>query len=155
MWRLHHKIALIEPKLGEMIAFRNIIKEIPQNTAVDEASIESIMREKNYKLQYVPDAVVNNKGPENIRDFLKQRRRIAAGHLYLIHKQKYKVSTHSPARIISVLLEEHKWGIKNTIRTFFAISLEIIGRLLGNYDFLYKKKITLYMGYCGFNQNME
>ena len=29
MWRLHHKIALITPKLGELVAFRSFVKEIP------------------------------------------------------------------------------------------------------------------------------
>ena len=39
LWELHHKLALRDPKLGEIVAFKNIINEIPVNTAVDEASI--------------------------------------------------------------------------------------------------------------------
>ncbi|MCP4401879.1 MAG: glycosyltransferase, partial [bacterium] len=70
LWTLHHKIALQRPKLGELVAFRNIIEEIPPDTAVDEASLEAIIQEKGYKLRYVADAIVRNKGPENLRDMI-------------------------------------------------------------------------------------
>jgi len=140
MWRLHHKIALSTPKLGELVAFRSLVKEIPVDTAVDEASIEAIIRKAGYELRYVPDAVVRNKGPENIRDFLKQRRRIAAGHKHLMIEEHYEVSTMDPKKIVKLLLKEHAWGLKNTLWTFGAIMLEIIGRGLGYYDFYVRKK---------------
>ncbi|MGB3938799.1 MAG: glycosyltransferase family 2 protein, partial [Candidatus Cloacimonas acidaminovorans] len=43
LWRLHHRMALIYPKLGEMIAFRKVMDSIPKDSAVDEASIEAII----------------------------------------------------------------------------------------------------------------
>ena len=140
MWRLHHKIALITPKLGELVAFRSFVKKIPADTAVDEASIEAIVRNAGYKLCYVPDAIVRNKGPENIKDFLRQRRRIAAGHKHLMIEERYEVSTMDPKNILKILLQEHAWGFKNTIWTFGAIMLEVIGRGLGYYDFYVRKK---------------
>jgi cellulose synthase/poly-beta-1,6-N-acetylglucosamine synthase-like glycosyltransferase len=140
MWSLHHKIALMTPKLGELVAFKNFVREIPGDTAVDEASIEALTREAGYELRYVSDAIVRNKGPENAKDFIKQRRRIAAGHKNVLHKQKYQVSTANPMKIIRVLLKEHTWNFKNTIWTLGAIALEVISRILGNYDFYIKKK---------------
>lgn len=86
LWKLHHKLALKNPKLGEIIAFRNIIREIPIDTAVDEASIEAIIQKQRLRLCYVPDAIIYNKGAATIDDFLRQRRRIYAGHLYLKKK---------------------------------------------------------------------
>jgi poly-beta-1,6-N-acetyl-D-glucosamine synthase len=140
MWRLHHRIALTTPKLGELVAFRSLIKEIPVNTAVDEASIESIIRKAGYELRYVPDAVVHNKGPENIKDFLKQRRRIAAGHKHLMIEESYEVSTMDPKKILKILFQEHTVGFKNILWTLGAVMLEIIGRGLGYYDFHVRKK---------------
>jgi len=140
MWYLHHKIALMTPKLGELVAFRNFVREIPSDTAVDEASIEALVRESGYQLRYISDAVVLNKGPENIKDFIKQRRRIAAGHKHLSHAQKYQVSTSNPIKILSVLLKEHTWNFKNTLWTIGAIALEMTGRILGSYDFYIKKR---------------
>src|SRR5947209_4113855 len=39
LWRLHDRVARVSPKLGEIIAFRNVISGIPTNSAVDEISI--------------------------------------------------------------------------------------------------------------------
>ena len=140
MWSLHHQIALISPKLGELVAFRNIIPEIPSDSAVDEASIEVAIRDLGYKLIYVPDAVVRNKGPETIRDFLTQRRRISAGHRYLSSRSDYQVSTYHSTRIFTVLLKQHTWKLRETLLTICAISLEALGRLLGYYDYHIRKR---------------
>jgi len=140
MWSLHHKIALMTPKLGELVAFRSLVREIPKDTAVDEASIEAIIRDRGYELCYVSDAFVKNKGPENIRDFIKQRRRIAAGHKHLLREQKHEVSTSDPRNILRLLIQEHSWNLKDTVWTIGAICLEMIGRALGSYDFFVRKK---------------
>jgi len=140
MWSLHHKVALVDPKMGEMVAFRNIVREIPPDTAVDEASIEAIVKKNGYRLCYVSDAIVKNKGPENINDFIKQRRRIAAGHRHLYHNQKHQVSTFNTLRILIILLREHSWTVRDTVWTCGSILLEVIGRMLGYYDIYIKKK---------------
>lgn len=80
LWDLHHKISLQSPKMGEMIAFRKIFKRIPQSTSVDEANIEPLIKGQGYKAAYAPKAIVYNKGPENITEFIHRRRHIAAGH---------------------------------------------------------------------------
>ncbi len=140
LWKLHHKIALERPKLGELVAFRNIVKEIPGDTAVDEASIEAIIIGEGYRLKYVGDAVVYNKGPENIKDFLKQRRRIAAGYLYVQQTRDYSVSTTSWKHILAPLLKEMKFGAREVLWTIGTVTLEVIGRILGYYDFYIRKR---------------
>ena len=140
LWKLHHNISLMHPKMGELVAFRNTVKEIPSDTAVDEASIEAIVIKEGYELEYVEDAVVYNKGPENIGDFLKQRRRIAAGHLYVKHFQGYSVTTTSWKHILRPFLKEMRWKGKGLFWNAGAASLEVIGRALGYYDFYIRKK---------------
>src|SRR5262249_39170893 len=81
LWRLHDLVARQHPKLGEIIAFRHIISSIPVTSAVDEVSIQALISQPGYQLLYCPECVVYNKGPETVRDFLMQRRRIYAGHL--------------------------------------------------------------------------
>jgi cellulose synthase/poly-beta-1,6-N-acetylglucosamine synthase-like glycosyltransferase len=140
MWTLHHKIALSAAKLGELVAFRNIVGKIPKYTAVDEAYIEAIIKDKGYDLRYVPDALVKNKGPDNASDFIKQRRRIAVGHKYLYLDQKYSVSTHSPLKILKVLIPEIPGTPKGIAWTVGAVILEAIGRLLGLYDYVLRRE---------------
>lgn len=140
LWSLHHRIALITPKLGELVAFRNFVKQIPNDTAVDEASIEAVVRKAGYELAYVPEAIVRNKGPENMRDFIRQRRRIAAGHKRLARNESYVVSTADPINILRTLVAHHSWNLRDTVWTIGAIGLEGVGRLLGSYDFHVRKK---------------
>jgi biofilm PGA synthesis N-glycosyltransferase PgaC len=140
MWRLHHRLALEDPKLGEMVAFRNMVRQIPDDTAVDEASIEAIITRAGYRLVYVPESIVRNKGAENVKDFLCQRRRIYAGHLWLSKTHDYAVSTKGIRRIFKQLLKELSLNPKTMAWIFGAILLEVYGRLLGLYDFYIRNK---------------
>jgi biofilm PGA synthesis N-glycosyltransferase PgaC len=135
MWELHHRLALESPKLGEMVAFKRVIGSIPRESAVDEASFEAATREEGLELVYVPEAIVRNKGPETIRDFLLQRRRIHAGHLWLQETSNYRVSTTRVTRILRHLLGATSWLGKGPLVTAGAVLLEGLGRGLGWFDF--------------------
>ncbi len=140
LWELHHKLAMRHPKLGELVAFRrDLIKRIPTDTAVDEAFIEALIEEKGYKLTYVPDAIVYNKGPENISDFLKQRRRIFAGHLHLKQTKGYAPSSMRKIEIMKLIIKDARLNPKKILWTWGAMILEFYGRALGSYDFYIKK----------------
>jgi len=139
LWSLHHRISLKNPKFGELIAFKNIIKAIP-NTAVDEEYIAMLIQKKGLLAKYVPDAVVFNKGPTTARDFLRQRRRIYCGHLELKKKKNYKVPTISNFNILKNLIVDLDIKPKNLIWTFGAVMLEAYARLLGVMDFYSRKE---------------
>lgn len=140
LWRLHHRMALRSPKLGEMIAFRKVFDSIPPRSAVDEASIEAIIRDNSLKLQYVPNAIIYNKGPENMRDFVLQRRRIATGHFWLQQNQHYLVSSSKPNLLTEITIEELFDNPKQIIYLTGTMLLEIVCRVLGWYDFKVKKR---------------
>jgi len=135
LWRLHHRLALRTPKLGEMVAFRSFVTSIPSESAVDEASIEAIVAEHGKRLLYAPEAIVYNKGAATVGDFLKQRRRIYAGHLWLEREQSYEVSTKNVGGILSVLLADLEFTPRNLLWTAGGVWLEFFGRLLGLIDF--------------------
>lgn len=140
LWELHHQIALQHPKLGELTAFRRVFHRIPYDSAVDEANIEPLIRGQGYRLRYVPEAIVYNRGAETVSDFLKQRRRIYAGHLRMRREQGYAVSTMNGVRILSALLRSWRWDWRYFLWTPAVIGLEICGRFLGWIDFRIKKR---------------
>ncbi len=135
LWDLHHRINLISFKAGEMCAFRKIFERIPYHTAVDEASIEPVVRGQGYRVQYVPTAVVYNKGPETVADFLSQRRRIYAGHLAVRDTLGYSVSTMSVRRILATLLRNLDLRPLHFFWTWAVVGLEAYGRMLGLRDY--------------------
>jgi biofilm PGA synthesis N-glycosyltransferase PgaC len=140
LWRMHHRMALLHPKLGEMIAFRRLFTSIPKDSAVDEASIEAIVKSNRLKLQYIPDAIIYNKGPETWKDFVKQRRRIQNGHLWLLHKHNYKVSSQESGILFKILVDEIKERPSQVVKLFIVILMEMYCRFLGTIDYRIKKK---------------
>ncbi len=140
LWGLHHQVAIRQPKMGEMVAFRKIFQRIPKTSAADEANIEPLVKGQGYQLFYSPKAKVYNRGPENLHDFIAQRRRIYAGHLVIKKEQGYTVATLSGLRIFFLLLRNFKFNWRFIFWTPAVILLEVWGRILGFYDFHFRKK---------------
>jgi len=140
LWELHHHMSLKSPKCGEMVAFRNIIKKIPKFTAVDEAVIEGIFHRHNKKLAYADKAIVYNKGPETIKDFIRQRRRIASGHRHLKVTTHYEVSTNKPGNIISHVMATQRWTPREMFYMVLLMVIEAYSRLMGMIDFYLRDK---------------
>jgi poly-beta-1,6-N-acetyl-D-glucosamine synthase len=140
LWRLHDRLARQSPKLGEIVAFRNVVPSIPPDTAVDEISIQALITQLGYKLVYEPEAVVYNHGPTTVSDFLRQRRRIHAGHLRVRQQQGYAASTMSVTRIAQAMLGSGSFASPRTIWwTAGTIGLEAVARGLGRYDSLRRR----------------
>ena len=139
LWDLHHHINLNGFKAGEMTAFRKIFERIPYHTAVDEASVEPVIRGQGYQVKYVPEAIVYNKGPDTVEDFLRQRRRIYAGHLAVRETLGYAVSTMNGGKIVKLLLKNLDKRPKQLWWTARVVFLEVYGRFLGWRDFKTKK----------------
>lgn len=134
-WRLHDRIARESPKLGEMVAFRNVVPSIPLDTAVDELSIQALVTQLGYQLVYEPRAAVYNRGPATVQDFLRQRRRIYAGHLRIREQQAYSASTMSAWRAGRLLLGSESFATpRMALWSLGTVGLEATARALGRYD---------------------
>jgi len=137
--RLEHQLCLEIPRLGEMIAFRKVFDHIPPDVAMDEAFVEALVVERGMQVRYAPDAIVYNTGPTSVRDFVRQRRRNHAGHLYLKSKYGYAVSSIQNTRVARVALKEFLGAIRLIWTLFLLAALEGWSRVLGWYDFAIKK----------------
>ena len=141
MWRLHHRLSLHQPKLGEMIALRSeAIVTLPR-TSVDEACYQAIVEANGWKSAYVPEAVVINRGPGSVRDFVKQRRQIHTGHLWLRHREDYVVPSLRPGLIFGELWRDLKAEPGRTqprrlAWTAGAVAMEAGARVLARLDYL-------------------
>ncbi|HEX5303352.1 MAG TPA: glycosyltransferase [Streptosporangiaceae bacterium] len=134
-WHLHDRIARRSPKLGEMVAFRNVVPSIPIDTAVDELSIQALITQLGYRLVYEPQAIVYNRGPATVQDFLRQRRRIYAGHLRVREQQAYSAPTMSAWRAGCALLGSESFSTPQAaLWSAGTVGLEAAARALGFYD---------------------
>ena len=138
--KLEHQLCLEIPRLGELIAFRKVFDQIPPDVAMDEAFVEAFIIRRGMQVRYAPDAVVYNMGPETVSDFVKQRRRNYAGHLYLKDKYGYRVSSLQNVRVLRIALEE-VWGAIRLVATLGILGvLEAYSRILGAWDYRVKKR---------------
>ncbi len=138
LWRLHDHLARNHPKLGEVIAFRNVISGIPIDSPVDEISIQALISQLGYQLIYEPACIIYNKGPLTVNDFLKQRRRIYAGHLQVRDQQNYVASTMKVGPIARQLIARRDFTLsvpKQMMWTLGAVTLEGFARMQGYYDY--------------------
>lgn len=128
-WWFHRNI----PRFGEIIAYRNIFPEISKTTAVDEAYIQAKVIQSGLKAVHIDAAVVRNKGPENVSDLIKQRRRIFNGHSRLYQAEGVKIDnmTKSSVRLL------FKYQPKTLLHSLWLVGgvfIEIYARILGAYD---------------------
>ncbi len=141
--QMEHELCLDIPRLGEMIAFRKVFDQIPPDVAMDEAFVEAIIVERGMQVRYAPDAVVYNTGPTSLGDFVRQRRRNHAGHLYLQHKYGYKVSSLRKRRVARIAFRQIWDAVWGVVRLVYVLGLLAVleggSRLLGWYDYRIRK----------------
>ncbi len=129
MWTLHHDISLRDPKMGELIAFRNVFRRLNPNAICDELSVYQLVRAAGYKSVYAPSARIHNKGPENLGDFISQRMHCIVGNLQIMRDHNVPVST---MRTFPVLRAAVPHALRNWSRlhwTAGAAMLELYCRI--------------------------
>lgn len=147
LWQLHDTLARRSPKLGEVVAFRNVVSSIPTDTAVDELSLQAAIAKRGLRMVYVPQAVVYNKGPMTVRDFLKQRRRIYAGHLLIRSQEQYEASTMNAGAVLHALaanVPAFAGSPRQVLWTTGTVALEALARFQGAYDVKHKRSHSVW-----------
>jgi poly-beta-1,6-N-acetyl-D-glucosamine synthase len=122
IWRLHDATSRIEPKFGEIIAFRReAVDFIDPDIIADEAFIEMKVSELGFKFKYVWNAAVYNRGPETWYELLEQRKRVYEGHLQLRARYGYKVSTMKVGNLLRLLSRNYK----RTKPQYFVLAIAV------------------------------
>jgi cellulose synthase/poly-beta-1,6-N-acetylglucosamine synthase-like glycosyltransferase len=143
-WKIHHVIALREPKLGELVAFRNLPIHIPENIIVDEAYLEYEIRRRGFHLKYAPSSVVINRGPENLTDFICQRKRIFVGHQRLKKEYGYRVSTCKFMNVLPSLIKSIDFWSLDLLKAIGIIILELYSRYKGYTEYLHGENFYIW-----------
>ncbi len=141
LWRLHHRLALHQPKLGEMIALRSEVVVTLPRTSVDEACFQALIEAQGWRSVYVPEAVVENRAPGNVGDFVKQRRQVHTGHLWLRHRQQYTVPSLNPSLLVLELwrdltADRRRLHPRRVAWTAGTIAMEAYARARARVDYL-------------------
>lgn len=136
--KMEHQLCLEIPRLGELIAFRKVFNQLPPDVAMDEAFVEALVIQRGLAVLYAPDAVVYNMGPETLGEFIMQRRRNYAGHLHLVRKYGYRVSSLETGRVARIALDELGNALRLIVTLGWLALVEAFARVLGTYDYYVK-----------------
>lgn len=140
LWLLHHYLALKRTKLGELIAFKNCVAAIPENTSADEATLESIFKDKGLTCEYVPEAIVYTKGPTKINEYIEQRERSFVANLWLAKTRNYYVPSLDIFFTLQIVTQHIDISLRYFIWIFGLLFLEFIARLRGLFKFIVLRK---------------
>ena len=95
LWNLHHLTSLEYPKIsGELMALKKgVINELPPIIINDDMFMHIEYEKKGCSVKYCMDATVLLQGPETLRDFMTQRKRVFIGHKQIEGLLNWKVPT--------------------------------------------------------------
>ncbi len=139
LWDMHHRISSIYPKIGELMAFRRLDKELPTTSQSDEDLIRIELEKRGLRSVYAPDAIVFNKGPTTLADFWSQRTRVNIGEKYLKRWFNYQVPTWNRRLLFAAMLGFLGANARHPFKFTIAMSLEAMARAYSSmYVFLDK-----------------
>jgi poly-beta-1,6-N-acetyl-D-glucosamine synthase len=139
MWHLHHHVAKVDPKLGELVVLpMSIVREIETvGVHCDEVVLEHLTLQAGGKFVYLEDHVVYNRAAPTLSSFLRQRRRIHCQHVHARRVLDYQVSTSRPRVLTTAVLTgiaAHR-GRGRFVTALAALALlEATARTLGRGD---------------------
>jgi cellulose synthase/poly-beta-1,6-N-acetylglucosamine synthase-like glycosyltransferase len=128
LWAMHHNLAMVYPKIGELVAFRDIGLRLPTDQQSDEDLIRMNLENAGYKCLYAPDAIVRNRGPETLEDFMSQRIRVNIGEVNMKAKYDYDIPSWNKKYIMKAAFGTiHDLGF-HPFKMAYALRLEMKAR---------------------------
>lgn len=128
LWTMHHHLALVYPKIGELVAFRDIGTRLPTDQQSDEDIIRMNLENAGYDCIYAPDAIVLNRGPETEEDFLKQRIRVNIGEVNMKRKFNYDIPSWNKKYLMKAVMGTVKDLGFHPFKLLYAVRLEMKAR---------------------------
>ena len=128
LWTMHHHLALVYPKIGELVAFRDIGTRLPTDQQSDEDIIRMNLEKAGYNCIYAPDAIVLNRGPETEEDFLKQRIRVNIGEVNMNRKFAYDIPSWNKKYLMKAVMGTVKDLGFHPFKLLYAVRLEMKAR---------------------------
>ncbi|OKI99707.1 hypothetical protein AMK18_21690 [Streptomyces sp. CB01249] len=136
LWRMHHEIASMQPKLGEVVALRRefVPEGLPTGIHCDEVVMEAEVIRRGGLLAYVSEAEVRNFPPSDVREFYGQRRRIACQHRAADRRLSYRPATLRKRNVVRAALNVVREDPGRVLTLASLCGVELAARMQGAID---------------------
>ncbi len=136
LWALHHEVALISPKLGEIVAVRRtFVLDLHERVHCDEVALEAEVMQAGGPLAYEPAVHISNRSPTVLREYLYQRRRNRCLHMWATSQLHYEPATSSWRLVIQASVAHLRRKPRDLGLLSLAAALEAVAQLLARRDF--------------------
>ncbi|MDD3987256.1 MAG: glycosyltransferase [Candidatus Methanomethylophilaceae archaeon] len=129
LWAMHHHVSMVHPKIGELVAFRDIGTRLPLRTQSDEDILRMNLEKAGYTGVYATDAVIRNRGPETVADFVKQRTRVNIGERYMKKCYGYDIPTWKSSLLVGAMFGAVKEMGFHPLKMSVTAAMEAYARL--------------------------
>ncbi|NCA74016.1 MAG: glycosyltransferase [Gammaproteobacteria bacterium] len=129
LWAMHHHVSMVHPKIGELVAFRDIGTRLPLRTQSDEDILRMKLEKAGYTGVYATDAVIRNRGPETVADFVKQRTRVNIGERYMKKDYGYDIPTWEGRLLVGAMFGTVKEMGFHPLKMSVTAAMEAYARL--------------------------
>ncbi|MDD4709440.1 MAG: glycosyltransferase [Candidatus Methanomethylophilaceae archaeon] len=129
LWAMHHHVSMVHPKIGELVAFRDIGTRLPLRTQSDEDILRMNLEKAGYTGVYATDAVIRNRGPETVADFVKQRTRVNIGERYMKKGYGYDIPTWKSSLLVGAMFGAVKEMGFHPLKMSVTAAMEAYARL--------------------------
>jgi len=128
MWLIHHSVAMMSPKIGEIIAFRDIGIRLRPDLQSDEDIIRMDIEKAGFECRYAPGCIIRNRGPGTKEDYVKQRVRVNVGEYMMRKIYGYDIPTwHKRYLVLATLKNSFALGF-HPLRVLSTVRLELYCR---------------------------
>ncbi len=129
LWIMHHHVSEVHPKIGELVAFRDIGTRLPARTQSDEDILRMKLEGAGYRGAYAPDAVIRNRGPDTVADFIKQRTRVNIGECYMKRDYGYDIPTWDYRLLVDAMFGAVRDMGFHPVKIALTVAMEMFSRL--------------------------
>jgi cellulose synthase/poly-beta-1,6-N-acetylglucosamine synthase-like glycosyltransferase len=126
---------------GYFYAIRNgLVTSIPETTLSDDGLVSYMIHKQGYKIEYSPESKVYVKYPDNLTDWIKQKKRSAGGYNQIKNWTKKDMRSFSKESFGIFQVLQYPKNIKEFFWTFQLIFLRLYLWFLIFIDINLKKK---------------
>jgi biofilm PGA synthesis N-glycosyltransferase PgaC len=137
-WQYYPDILMVDFE-GLSAVRRQLVERVPLNMINTERYVDAVVRRKGFKVVYAPKAITYTRQPDNLRDFLNQRRRNIFGHLQQ-REMNIDAPHIEPNIVLRLVFKSLKPNLKKLFWTIIMVTLWGISYVLAWHDF--KKRVS-------------
>lgn len=132
-WLYYPNILMVDFE-GLCAVRKELVEPVPLNMINTERYVDAVVRQKGFRVVFAPKAITYTKQPDNLRDFINQRRRNIFGHLQ--QKEMNIVAPHiNPGVALPLIARSLNLDLSEIFWVLILITLWSVSYVLAWHDY--------------------